>query len=97
MMFKKGQKVVCIDDSRSTRKTMERFEEWIEKDRVYTIREQRPQGAEGGVLLEEVKNPPAYFPQVMGKIEPAFAPRRFREVDGEFAEEKHEHAKVESQ
>lgn len=91
MSFTKGDKVVCIDDSPSTPRTMLRFRYWIVKDSIYTVRDQRPQGAEGGILLEEIKNPPVYFEHFMGKLEPAYHPSRFRkatsqELKGEEAE-----------
>ena len=72
-----GQKVVCIDDSPSTPETMINFVKWVKKDETYTIRSIRPAGAEGGILLDEVKNPPVHFPHFGGNLEPAFHPRRF--------------------
>lgn len=81
MGFDKGDKVVCIDDSGNTLATMRKFSSWPVRDEIYTVREQRPEGAEGGVLLEEIKNEPVYFQQVMGKLEPAYHPDRFRRVE----------------
>lgn len=88
MGFKKGEKVVCVDASPSTPTTMSKFEAWPSQDEVYHVRDQRPQGAEGGVLLEELRNPPVYFEQVMGKLEPAFNPARFRRVEEETSAER---------
>lgn len=76
-MFKAGQKVRCVDDRFSNPKTMDMFENWVVRDEVYTVRVQRPAGAESGVLLEEIKNPPFFHPAYGGKLEPAFHPRRF--------------------
>ena len=84
--------MVCIDDSPSTPTTMSKFQTWPNEGEVYRIRDQRPSGAEGGILLEELRNPPVYFEQVMGKLEPAFNPARFVRVEeqrsAEEAEEK---------
>lgn len=99
MGFKQGEQVVCIDASPSTPTTMSKFETWPSKDEIYRIREQRPSGAEGGVLLEEIKNPPVYFEQVMGKLEPAFSPDRFRrleEMEQKLAEEAEESQEAEA-
>lgn len=84
--FHVGQKVICIDDRYSNPQTMQHFKQWVERDKEYTIRKVRPQGAEGGVLLEEVVNPPCFFPQYGGKLEPAFHPKRFvpkEEMEGD--------------
>ena len=79
--------MVCIDASYSTPTTMSKFRSWPTRDEIYRVREQRPEGAEAGVLLEEVKNPPVYFEQVMGKLEPAFNPGRFRRLREEATRE----------
>lgn len=76
-MFKAGQKIRCVDDRYSNAKTMEVFKNWVTRDEVYTVRVQRPAGAESGVLLEEIRNPPFYNPNYGGKLEPAFHPKRF--------------------
>jgi hypothetical protein len=90
MGFQRGEKVVCIDDSPSTATTMSKFETWPKEGEVYRVRDQRPSGAEGGVLLEELRNPPVYFAQVMGKLEPAFNPARFRRMEEQKSEEEAE-------
>lgn len=87
MGFKRGEKVVCVDASHSTPTTMSKFRTWPSQDEVYRVRDQRPEGAEGGLLLEELRNPPVYFEQVMGKLEPAFNPKRFRRVEEEASAE----------
>ena len=48
---------------------------------MYTIRSVRPAGAEGGVLLEEIKNDPIFFQAYQGKLEPAFKSNRFVPLD----------------
>lgn len=95
MGFKKGDRVVCIDDRPSTLKTMARFRYWIVKDTIYTVREQRPEGAEGGILLEEAKNPPVYFEHFMGKLEPAYHPGRFRKATPDEIAEREREEEVE--
>ena len=85
--FSVGQKIACIDDRYSNEATMQHFKQWIERDKTYTVRQVRPHGAEGGILLEEIKNPPCYFPQFGGNLEPAFNPRRFVAVEEFYNEE----------
>lgn len=99
--MRKGQKVVCVDDRYSNAVTMKNFKEWIKRDETYTVREIRPVGAEGGILLEEVKNPPVFYPAFGGHLEPAFHPRRFVPLEefsmaGEFEDEKQTHEVVEN-
>jgi len=80
-MFKVGQKVVCVDDRHSNDITMAAFKQWVKRDEQYTIRVVRPHAADGGVLLEEIKNPPKYIAAYAGNLEPAFHPRRFIAVE----------------
>lgn len=89
--FSVGQRIMCVDDRFRNTKTMQHFTQWVKRDKTYTVREIRPAGAEGGILLEEIKNPPCYFPHFGGNLEPAFHPKRFvplEEAEGEQAKEK---------
>jgi hypothetical protein len=92
MSFKPGMKVVCIDGDFSMHPMIfEHYQSLPKQDQVYTIRKVRPMGAEGGVLLEEIKNDPVFFVHFQGKLEPAFHPRRFVPLD-EFESEEVEEA-----
>lgn len=79
--FYTGQKVICVDDRYSNKKTMKHFQNWISRDQVYTVREVRPQGLESGILLEEITNAKIFVSHLGGHIEPAFHPTRFVPVD----------------
>jgi len=82
MSFKPGMKVVCINGDFSMHPMIhEHYQELPKQDAVYTIREVRPMGAEGGILLEEIKNDSVYFAHFQGKLEPAFNPKRFVPLD----------------
>ncbi len=88
-----GQKVVCIDDSINPQHFIsltKNFQQWIVKDKVYTIREiLHNDDIVTGILLKEIKNKEIYI-KLIGRIqEPAFADWRFRELD-EFEEVKEE-------
>jgi hypothetical protein len=86
--FRKGQKVVCVNDRYSNMSTMKKFNQWIVRDEIYTVRQHRPEGAEGGVLLEEIVNPPMYVKVFGGSLEPAFHPSRFVPLNEEEMENK---------
>lgn len=82
MSFKVGMKVVCIDGDFSMHPMIfEHYQQLPSQDQVYTVRAVRPMGAEGGILLEEIKNAPVFFAHFQGKLEPAFHPRRFVPLD----------------
>jgi hypothetical protein len=86
--FKPGMKVVCIDDDFSMHPMIsEHYKVLPKKDITYTIRQVRPAGAEGGILLDEIKNPPIFFTLYQGKLEPAFNPIRFAPLDELHSEE----------
>ena len=77
-----GDKVVCIDDSVNPKVNMKMFPNWVVEGETYTVR--RLEGAFGSekrVLLEELKNPVSYFPELMGSVEPGFSARRFVSYD----------------
>lgn len=84
-----GQKVICIDDSINPQHFISltrNFQQWIVKDKVYTIREIfHNDDIVTGVLLKEVKNKEIYIKLIDRIQEPAFADWRFRELD-EFEE-----------
>ena len=49
---------------------------------MYTLR--RTTGSlvnEVGVLLNEIKNPPVFIPELGGRVEPSYGRKRFVEVD----------------
>ena len=77
MSFQVGQTIICVDDRFSNEVTMAMFQHWIIRDEEYVVRAARPEGAEGGILLEEIKNEPVLVPHFGGKLEPAFHPKRF--------------------
>lgn len=82
-MFAEGQKVVCIDDSIPSSRVMGDFKYWITAGQSYTIRECKYSQLTGryGVKLKEVKNPPIFFPELLGKTEPAYDSSRFRAIE----------------
>ena len=75
--MKVNDKVVCLDDNFPMEITSKWFEQLPIKNEIYTIREIRPAGAEGGILLNELRNKPKYFEVFKGHLEPAFSPKRF--------------------
>jgi len=82
MTFSKGQKIVCVDDSLPSWEVLRDFSSWIVKDQVYTVREYKYISLIGqyGVYLEEIKNEPVFFPELMGKAEPGYKAHRFKPV-----------------
>lgn len=75
-------RVICINDTIDPDKLSEvsrDFENWIKKDRIYTIREILDNdGIVDGYLLEEVHNFPKFM-RLLGRVqEPAFSTDRFR-------------------
>lgn len=89
--MKVGMKVVCINDDFSMHPFIsEHYKNLPKKDKTYTIRQVRPAGAEGGILLEEIKNPPIFFTLYQGKLEPAFNPKRFVPLDEFYSKEAEE-------
>lgn len=73
-----GDKVVCVNDRKTPQVNSALFPNWVKEGETYTIR--KVEGStrnEVRVLLEEISNPPAYFPVVMGNVEPGFAQSRF--------------------
>lgn len=82
MSFKPGTRVICVNSDFSMYPMItEHYQALPIKNNVYTVKEVRPMGAEGGILLEELSNSPVFFPHFGGKMEPAFNPNRFRPLD----------------
>lgn len=79
-----GSRVVCVDSSvRSEHidNKIKLFQQWVEKDKHYTIREiLNNDDIVDGVLLEEIVNDLVYQPLLNRVQEPAFAMWRFREL-----------------
>lgn len=72
--MKKGDKIRCINDESRP----ESFMNWIEKDKVYTVRYAEELNEDGmRILLDEVINPEAYFPELNENHEPGFSNKRF--------------------
>lgn len=84
--MKSGDLVTCIDDIIFHANTMDVYKQWPAKGKDYVVREVRPAAAEGGILLEEIKNAPIYFPFMQGYLEPAFNPNRFVKKDEQLVE-----------
>lgn len=75
--MKKGQIVTCI--YADIHPLILRYYKYIPvKGGRYTVRDIRPFNAEGGLLLEEIRNTPIFLPHYSGYIEPAFSQDRFR-------------------
>lgn len=72
-----GDKVVCINGDFHP-EIAKHFQYLPEKDKEYIVRAVRPIAAEGGILLEGLKNKPIFFKLYQGNLEPAFHPNRFR-------------------
>lgn len=73
-----GEKVICVNDTVDPKVNMSLFPNWVKQGESYIVR--RLEGSLTGerrVLLEEVKNPSAYFPELGGNTEPGFAAKRF--------------------
>lgn len=76
-----GDKVICIDDSHQNEFKGLVFQNWITKDKEYTIREiYDNDGITPGVLLVEVHNPIVPIPVLNRLQEPAFRIDRFRKL-----------------
>lgn len=77
-----GDKVVCVDDSITPQVKIELFPNWVQEGETYTVRKVEGSfDAEPRVLLNEIRNPIAFFPQLGGSVEPGFAGKRFVPYD----------------
>jgi hypothetical protein len=79
--MKVGDKVICVDSSLPHPEIAKHFDKWVEQDKTYIIRGKRLWYGEYSLLLEEIKNPPMYNPEIMGNCEPGYSIKRFRLVD----------------
>lgn len=92
-MFRKGQKVICVDDSVPSHVTPEVFKKefpnWVKKDEKYTIRDIFDNdGIMTSVVVEELINPILFFPKTIGRTQEAsFRYTRFREMEEDENEE----------
>lgn len=75
-----GDKVVCINGDFHP-EIAKHFQYLPEKDKEYIIRAIRPMAAEGGILLEGLRNKSIFFKMYQGNLEPAFHSARFRLID----------------
>jgi len=79
-MYKQGQKAVCINEDidPSAKDFHSRmFPNWVEKDKIYTIRSCVNTSRGWAVLLEELKNPFTYIDDYSGRAEGRFLATRF--------------------
>jgi len=92
--MKKGDKVVCIDDSIKAEflfDTVKYYPEWIVENTVYTVRYVFDNDSiVPGLLLEEVVNPSVFIKLIRKDQEPAFRLDRFRLLETETMEESEE-------
>ena len=73
-----GDKVVCVDDVPGKEIKMSLFPNWVKEGETYTVRAVEGSFGNGErVLLEELRNPSVFFPELGGKTEPGFAGKRF--------------------
>lgn len=81
-----GTRVVCVDASIKPHMADEiakDFQQWVVKDKQYTIREILDNdGIVTSVLLEEIHNRPLFFRKTINRVqEPSFRIDRFRELE----------------
>lgn len=77
-IMKKGDIVICIDDSINPKVNMDLFPNWIKKGQTYSIRVvDQPVKSRERVLLNEVTNPLKTFAETGELIEPGFSSKRF--------------------
>ena len=83
MRHKTGDTVICINDEPVHPEIMKHFSHWIQKGKVYKIRATREWNGKQSVLLQGIKNPPMYNPELFGQCEPGYASERFRKADND--------------
>lgn len=82
MFFKKGDKVICIDDTINNPNIHRDFQNWIKSDTVYIVRETSLDlNGNQGILLNEIKNKKIFSKILNGWFEPRFASIRFRKFE----------------
>jgi hypothetical protein len=73
-----GDKVVCVDDTVRPPVQIELFPNWVVEGDTYTIRTiEGSFDSEPRILVNELRNPSAYFEELGGKVEPGFSGKRF--------------------
>jgi len=94
-MFEIGEEIICVDDSVKIEKFISAvniFQNWIEKDKSYIVRDVLyNDDIVTGILLENVYNKPIFIDLLKRVQEPAFATWRFRkkqlaDIDESFEE-----------
>jgi hypothetical protein len=83
MRHKTGDKVVCIDARETHPEIMKHFTHWLTEGKIYKVRGTREFNGIQSVLLEGLKNPPMYNPELFGYCEPGYASVRFRKADND--------------
>lgn len=80
--MKVGDEVVCIDDSITDNVKIELFPNWVTEGERYTVRKVEGSIGRGQrVLLDQVRNPVTYFPELFGSAEPGFSAKRFASIE----------------
>lgn len=89
-MLRNGDKVLCINDTVDRDKAHEifnDFQRWVEKGKVYYIREiLYNKGIVTGVLLKDLYNIPVYLKLIGKKQEPAFGTFRFEKLKKSYSD-----------
>lgn len=76
--MKRGDKVICISETKNSTIKKDIFPHWLKKGKVYTLREVKiNNGKNTTVLLDEVINPNIYCPELLTEFEPGFISKRF--------------------
>ena len=77
-----GDKVVCVDDTVTSQVKISLFQNWVEEGEAYTVRSiEGSFNSEPRILVDELRNESAFFPELGGKAEPGFAGKRFVPYD----------------
>jgi hypothetical protein len=89
--MKVGSRVLCVNASIKADTffgVIQNFKNWVEKDKIYTVREILDNDdIVPGILLEEISNPPVFIKLLGRTQEPAFAAFRFRELEDDKVKE----------
>jgi hypothetical protein len=80
MRHKTGDTIVCIDARETHPEIMKHFTHWLTEGKIYKVRGTREFNGIQSVLLEGLKNPPMYNPELFGHCEPGYASIRFRKA-----------------
>jgi hypothetical protein len=82
--MKVGDKIVCINQAKQphTKEVLDKdVPNWVEQDKVYTLRAIVDYDFVVAYLLDEIHNPPLFFKTINRVTEPAFASWRFRKLE----------------